>query len=968
MAEYRQNFKLKPKEKFISTQLLTNIIKSSDISKAVVEEPTSELWYETLNGRGKITFKNDVTYEGFLKYGILNNEDSDNPCTIHFPDGTTYIGTIKNNEITGEGTYTFEDGSTYTGEVLNGLREGRGIFKTLDGIVYDGEWKNGLKHGNGKIIQGNMELEGNWTNGVLNGKCRIKWKSGNIFDGQLINNYMDGDGYMVWFDKNEKYSGMWKNNLQNGYGIHVWYDSKTENKFFRDRYVGQWKDGKRDGYGKFYYSNGNIYEGQWKENQKEGFGIFYYQDRTKYIGSFKKDNLINSINLKSIDENNQTKTPPIKDKKSRINKNIDEIKIPISINDLINLEPEAKQSLKEIDNLILRNLSLITHLYLYGSGKEDIKSVEMGLSSLGGNSLNESRMFHKQYSKRNSKMSNDITSNNLKQIESQANQIEKKQEKTIDYDNVYNNDLYFCLDFINFWKLLRECGLITPEFSLAMMDRICFRNPENIIEMFYIPEIMAKKNNLKEEKEIIYSYLYKKIEKSKYDFECKYKAQIEKSKILINAENTRVENEKNDKNDKKGPNTKINKISSKTLDKKSKKNLKNVVKGVITVKNEVKKEETIEETKKEFENYLDYHDEKNIILLRYFYEIIIRLAYIRYNNQDMPLVTRVKTLLDELKTFIKTKLKSGNADSPITASILMIDPKLKNIDIHLDKFISDHYESLEIIFKDLYEYSCDNEHLYTPFDMTITYRFFYDNIIMNSEALSKIFKSKMEYIDIISLYIKDKKINSYNFNSVSNILKSSEIMEYLDNLLDYEMIFREFCELIFFISRKYFIFYQIKNDEDDTINNNKSISMSRRTDEFKKKQKVKKLTSTSNKKIFKIEGKEENNGENKEIKEINNSFDNYKIVINYVNQEIEKLKNQDKYTDINCYTYPLLKTHQTITKLIEDEEKRKIEEEKREREKQRYTKERKLLKDEDLNIYKEEEEEENSSDSFDEDF
>ena len=80
------------------------------------------------------------------------------------------------------------------------------------------------------------------------------------------------------------------------------------------------------------------------------------------------------------------------------------------------------------------------------------------------------------------------------------------------------------------------------------------------------------------------------------------------------------------------------------------------------------------------------------------------------------------------------------------------------------------------------------------------------------------------------------------------------------------------------------------------------------------------------------------------------------------------MKNQDKYTDINCYTYPLLKTHQTITKLIEDEEKRKIEEEKREREKQRYTKERNLLKDEDLNIYKEEEEEENSSDSFDEDF
>ena len=276
MSESRQNFKLKPKEKFISTQLLTNIIKSSNISKAVVEEPTSELWYETLNGSGTIIFKNNVTYEGFLKYGILNNEDPENPCTITFPDGTKYVGTIINNEISGVGTYTFEDGSTYKGEVLNGLREGKGSYQTLDGIFYEGEWKNGLKHGKGKIIQGNMELEGEWENGILNGKCRIKWKTGNIFDGELINNNMNGNGYMIWFDKNEKYTGMWKNNLQNGYGIHIWYDTKNENKFFRDRYVGEWKDGKRDGYGKFYYSNGNIYEGQWKNNQKEGFGIFYY--------------------------------------------------------------------------------------------------------------------------------------------------------------------------------------------------------------------------------------------------------------------------------------------------------------------------------------------------------------------------------------------------------------------------------------------------------------------------------------------------------------------------------------------------------------------------------------------------------------------------------------------------------------------------------------------------------------------
>ena len=45
----------------------------------------------------------------------------------------------------------------------------------------------------------------------------------------------------------------------------------------------------------------------------------------------------------------------------------------------------------------------------------------------------------------------------------------------------------------------------------------------------------------------------------------------------------------------------------------------------------------------------------------------------------------------------------------------------------------------------------------------------------------------------------------------------------------------------------------------------------------------------------------------------------------------------NKYTGINKYNYPVLKTHQLIAKHIEDERKRKIEEERKEREKQRYT-------------------------------
>ena len=257
----RQNFKLQPNDTFISGPLLNNLIKKTNIPKAIVEETTSELWYETLHGYGTIEFKNNLTYEGNLKYGILDNDDPDNPCTLTFPDGTKYTGTMKNGEITGEGTYTFSNGSTYTGEVLNGLRHGRGTFQTLDGIYYDGEWKNGLKDGKGKIKQEGMELEGEWEEGVLKGKCRIKWKTGNVFEGELNDNKMCGNGYMIWFNKLEKYTGQWDNNSQNGFGVHVWYDLKQEMKYFRDRYIGQWKDGKREGYGKFFYSNGSIYEG-----------------------------------------------------------------------------------------------------------------------------------------------------------------------------------------------------------------------------------------------------------------------------------------------------------------------------------------------------------------------------------------------------------------------------------------------------------------------------------------------------------------------------------------------------------------------------------------------------------------------------------------------------------------------------------------------------------------------------------
>ena len=56
-----------------------------------------------------------------------------------------------------------------------------------------------------------------------------------------------------------------------------------------------------------------------------------------------------------------------------------------------------------------------------------------------------------------------------------------------------------------------------------------------------------------------------------------------------------------------------------------------------------------------------------------------------------------------------------------------------------------------------------------------------------------------------------------------------------------------------------------------------------------------------------------------------------------------------------------------IYKHIEDEKQRKLEEERKEKERIRFTNERNLIKEEDINVYIEEEEKENSSETFNED-
>jgi len=284
---------LKENEKYIPYKLIEDSISFTDLKKQTVEERSTNLFYETLSGKGKLFLKNGFLYYGPVKYGILNCDEPSDESEIKFPDGTIYVGQIKNNEITGQGKYFFPNGTTYTGELLNGFRHGFGKFESpKEELSYEGNWKNGLKNGHGVMKKKGSTYEGNWKDGFIDGKGKLTWKSGNIYKGDFKMGKMDGNGYMIWFNENKKYSGEWKNNVQEGFGVEIWYESKGEHKYLFNRYIGEWKSGKRNGYGIFYYSNGAKYEGTWKENNKDGFGIFTHNDGRRYVGLFNDDNFL----------------------------------------------------------------------------------------------------------------------------------------------------------------------------------------------------------------------------------------------------------------------------------------------------------------------------------------------------------------------------------------------------------------------------------------------------------------------------------------------------------------------------------------------------------------------------------------------------------------------------------------------------------------------------------------------------
>ncbi len=295
--------KINNKEIYIPTFISELFIKESDITIKQIEEEASELYFQTLDGTGKIFFKNLNEYTGNVINGSLQSAP-DVVSKIKFKNGIVYEGDVNMNILSGKGEYTFTSGAKYKysyliryiGDIKCGLRHGDGKYISHNGdSIYEGSWKNGLKNDFGVlVVKDKYTYEGNWKNGIRDGYGKIFWNNGNTFEGQLYlklliirkDNKICGNGVMIWKEEGEKYIGQWQNNIQNGMGIQIWYEVAGQNNYLRNRYVGFWRNGTREGYGVFFYANGSKYEGFWVQDEKHGHGEYSFIDGTSYTGRF----------------------------------------------------------------------------------------------------------------------------------------------------------------------------------------------------------------------------------------------------------------------------------------------------------------------------------------------------------------------------------------------------------------------------------------------------------------------------------------------------------------------------------------------------------------------------------------------------------------------------------------------------------------------------------------------------------
>ncbi len=518
------------------------------------------------------------------------------------------------------------------------------------------------------------------------------------------------------------------------------------------------KYGKENNFNNIYNSNFNI-----NNNPNANSTILSNLDllvsnQTSDKKDKNKDGSNNNFN-DQIRNNNQSKEK----KESEYNV----FKTLIDISDLLECDPDIEKNLREVENTMLRHLSEMKMWYRYYTNKDNQKEENPSINaSVMDDKISSKDIYMEKKISINPHVNKDSSNKDVQYLKSIS--PNNQHNSSILLEGIYSNDLAFAMELRDLWKFLRESNILNSEFSLAQFNRLFFKGPKNYIEMFMYPEEIT--NNGK-----VYDYIYFMIAKSKEEYTIKYREKLITSNITNNMFASVYTSTTTSINNNHYNN---NMITERNIFQDSNSKLINL---------------------KDFESEAfndNLHNKRQTILLRHFYEAILRSAYLRYTHINIPLHSKINNLIDTcIKTninFKKVNRKSQmHTESSINSSVI-VDMKVKSFERDLEFFLSNFEIRLKKSFKTLYLKSTV---IFKKDDMTVTYRFFYENIVKRSESFLALF-DKQKFIELINIYHKDKIVIQENQKI------SRELFCYIENLLDIEFIFYEFCELVFFITRK----------------------------------------------------------------------------------------------------------------------------------------------------------------------
>ena len=131
-------------------------------------------------------------------------------------NGQVFEGKFTNNIITGKGIYKYKD-VLYIGDFSNGTRQGKGVLFT-EKFKYNGQFFGGKIDGYGKIVFLDpkceiCEYEGFFKENKIEGNGTMKWRNGNIYQGEMKNGKMNGRGRFIPKDGIPS-EGIFKDNIK----------------------------------------------------------------------------------------------------------------------------------------------------------------------------------------------------------------------------------------------------------------------------------------------------------------------------------------------------------------------------------------------------------------------------------------------------------------------------------------------------------------------------------------------------------------------------------------------------------------------------------------------------------------------------------------------------------------------------------------------------------------------------------